>query len=192
MLDVGSKITNPRTGTVFEIVEFGETRFIMRYSVPEGVTRPDIAEHYHIGWTEEFHVLEGAGKYRLGGAVHDIAAGDRVTLAERTPHVHPWSTGDAPMVYDQIGTVATPAPDAVRNTFGFFFTMFDWEAQGKIRLDKIGLPKNPMQFALAGRLLGGAGGYDARIPKPMADFGGATFGWLAERLGYQVIDPKWR
>jgi mannose-6-phosphate isomerase-like protein (cupin superfamily) len=192
MLDVGSHITNPRTGTEFRVMELGETRFVMRYTIPAGVGVPDIAEHYHHGWTEEFHVLEGHGHYRLDGRQHDIGAGESVTLPERVKHVHPWSSGDVQMVYDQIGTVENPSPNAVRETFGFFFTMFDWESQGKIKLDKVGLPKNPILFALAGRVLGRAGGYDARIPRAVADFGGATFGRLAEGLGYQIIDPKWR
>ena len=37
-----------------------------------------------------------------------------------------------------------------------------------------------------------AGGYDARLPKGAQDFSAATVGKLAEALGYEVIDPKWR
>ena len=192
MLDVGAKITNPRTGTEWEVIELEETRFVLRYAIPAGVTRPEIAEHYHVGWHEEFRVHSGAGKYRLDGEEHPIAAGESVSLPEKVKHVHPYSDGAEPMVIDQIGTVPHPAPHAIRETFGFFFTMFDWEAEGKIELDRIGLPRHPMKFALAGRVLGRAGGYDARVPKPLADFGGATVGWLSEKLGYRIIDDKWR
>jgi quercetin dioxygenase-like cupin family protein len=182
LLDVGSHITNPRTGTEFRVMELGETRFVMRYTIPAGVGVPDIAEHYHHGWTEEFHVLEGHGHYRLDGRQHDIGAGESVTLPERVKHVHPWSSGDVQMVYDQIGTVENPSPNAVRETFGFFFTMFDWETRGKIKLDKVGLPKNPMLFALAGRVLGRAGGY-AELRDPPA----GLFQVLVRR---RIADPE--
>ena len=192
MLKTGTAVTNPRTGTEWEVIELEETRFVLRYTIPAGVSQPEIAAHYHVGWHEEFRVHEGQGTYRLGGTGHPLAAGETVTLPERVQHLHPYSTGAAPMVIDQIGTVPHPAPNAIRDTFGFFFTMFEWEADGKIKLDRVGLPRHPMQFALAGRVLARAGGYDARVPKPIADFGGATFGWLAEKLGYQIIDEKWR
>ena len=192
MLDIGASVTNPRTGTDWEVIELEETRFVLRYTIPAGVSQPEIAAHYHVGWHEEFRVREGRGKYRLDGTEHPIAAGETVALPEQVTHVHPYSTGETRMVIDQIGTVPHPAPNAIRETFGFFFTMFEWEADGKIRLDRIGLPRHPMQFALAGRVLGRAGGYDARMPKAVADIGGATFGWLAEKLGYRIIDEKWR
>lgn len=192
MLDIGAKVTNPRTGTDWEVIELEETRFVLRYTIPAGVSQPEIAAHYHVGWHEEFRVQKGQGRYRLDGSEHPIAAGETVALPERVAHVHPYSTGEARMVVDQIGTVPHPAANAIRETFGFFFTMFEWETDGKIRLDRIGLPRHPLQFALAGRVLTRAGGYDARTPKAVADFGGATLGWLAEKMGYQIIDEKWR
>lgn len=192
MLEVGTKVTNPRTGSDWEVIELEETRFVLRYTIPEGVAKPEIAAHYHVGWHEQFRVHEGGGQYHLNGAEHPIAAGETVALPEQVPHVHPYSNGEAPMVVDQIGTVPHPSPNAVRETFGFFFTMWEWEADEKIKLDRIGLPRHPMKFALAGRILGRAGGYDARIPKPVADIGGATVGWLAEKMGYRIIDQKWR
>ena len=192
MLDAGSKVTNPRTGTEWELIELGETNFVMRYSIPAGIDVPEIAEHYHSGWHEDFKVHSGSGTYRLGGKKGRISAGETVAMPEMVKHIHPYSSGAAPMVIDQIGSVPHPAPNAIRETLGFFFTMFEWEAQGRIALDKIGLPRHPMKFALAGRVLGRAGGYDARVPKPIADFGSATLGRLAEALGYHIIDPKWQ
>ena len=96
------------------------------------------------------------------------------------------------MVVDHLRPVTDPVPNAIKGKFGFFFTLFEWEAEGRIKLDKIGLPRHPMKFELAGRILGRAGGYDAGIPKPIADFGGVTVGRLAEKLDYEITDPKRR
>ena len=192
MLEVGSTVTNPRTGSEWEIRELSETNFVLRYTIPPESQVPEIAPHYHIGWHEEFFVHSGTGAYELGGKKGSLTAGDAIAMPEQIKHVHPYSTDGETMVIDQCGTVNNPAPNAIRETLGFFFTMFDWEARGKIKLDKIGLPRHPMKFALAGRILTRAGGYDARIPKGFADFGGATLGRVAEALGYEVIDPKCR
>lgn len=192
MLEPGSKATNPRTGSQWELRELGDRHFVLRYTIPAGVSVPEIAEHYHVGWHEDFKVHQGQGFYVLDGQKHAISAGETVALPERARHIHPYSSGAEPMVIEQVGTVRDPAPNAIRETLGFFFTMFDWEAEGRIKLDRIGLPRHPMKFALAGRLLARAGGYDARVPKAIADAGGATVGRIAEILGYQIIDPKWR
>ena len=131
MLDVGAKATNPRTGSRWELMELSEDAFVLRYSIPAGVSKPEVAEHYHVGWQEEFCVHEGQGAYRLDGTTHRIDAGDRVTFPEKVRHVHPFSTGSDPMIIDQVGKLTNPAPNAIRNTLGFFFTMFEWEAAGR-------------------------------------------------------------
>jgi len=192
MLEVGVKATNPRTGSTWELLHLSDTNFVIRNSIPAGTSIPEVAEHYHVGWHEEFQVQSGHAVYRLDGKEGVALVGERVVMPEKIKHVHPYSTGKEPLVIEHHGAVSNPAPNAVKDTFGFFFTMFEWEADGRINLDKVGLPRHPMKFALAGRILGRAGGYDARIPKPIADFGGATFGRLSELLGYSVIDPKWR
>lgn len=192
MLDAGATTSNPRTGSEWTLVDVTDDRFTLRYNIPDGVSQPEIAAHYHIGWHEEFDIEAGEGTCRLGNETRAVKAGETVVMPERIKHVHPYSNGAAPMVVVQRVTLSDPAPNAVRETIGFFFTMFEWEAQGRIRRDRVGLPLHPMKLALAGRILGRAGGYDARFPKALADFGAATLGRLAEGLGYQVIDPKWR
>lgn len=192
MFDVGAIAINPRTGSKWELIELSETIFVLRYSIPVGSTVPEVAEHFHLGWHEEFHVHSGHGVYKLDGTERTASVGDIIVMPEKIKHIHPYSSGKEPMVIDQRVTVTNPMPNAIKDTLGFFFTMFEWEASGRIKLDKVGLPLHPMKFALAGRILVRAGGYDARIPKPIADFGGATFGRLSEMLGYEVIDPKWR
>lgn len=192
MLEVGAKVTNPRSGTKFELLDLRDDGFVLQYRMDSPSQAPDFAEHFHVGWHEDYNILSGTGTYRLDGEEGVARAGDTVVMPERIKHIHPMNTSPEPMVVEQHATVTGHRPEAIRDTLGFFFTMFDWEADGRISLDKLGLPKHPMKFAAAGRVLGRAGGYDARLPKGAADFAGATFGRLAEMLGYEVIDPKWR
>lgn len=192
MLDVGANVTNPRSGTEFELLAIKDDGFILRYTMNGPSRAPDFAEHFHVGWHEDYKILSGSGTYWLDGREGTASAGDIVSMPERIKHIHPMNTSSEPMVMDQHATVTGHGPEAVRNTLGFFFTMFEWETEGKITLDKLGLPRHPMKFAAAGRVLGLAGGYDARLPMGAADFASATVGRLAEMLGYKVIDPKWR
>lgn len=193
MLEAGAKVTNQRSGTRFELLEIDPKSFVMRYTMKDKTPVPDFAEHFHVGWHEDFNVLSGEGTYVLGGKQGRVKAGETVSMPEQVKHIHPMNALDEPMVMEQhTKLTGEHGPNAIPDTLGFLFTMFEWEAEGKIALDKLGLPKNPMKFAAAGRILGKAGNYDARVPKGAADFAGATFGRLAEFLGVSVIDPKWR
>lgn len=192
MLDVGAKVSNQRSGTEFELLDIRDDGAILRYTMNGPSRAPDFAEHFHVGWHEDFKILSGAGLYRLDGKEGHAKAGDTISMPERIKHIHPTNASSERMVMEQHVRVTGHGPEAVRDTLGFFFTMFEWEREGKIALDRLGLPKHPMKFAAAGRVLGRAGGYDARLPKGAADLAGATVGRLAEMLGYEVIDPKWR
>ena len=191
MLDAGSTVTSHRSGTIFELLELEPERFVLRYTMPGPTRVPDFAEHLHVGWHEEFHILEGDVTYRLNGVEGSATAGDTVIFPEKIKHIHPMNRSETTVVMEQHGSIKGHHPEAARETLGFFFTMIEWEVAGKIKLDKLGLPRHPLKFATAGRKLGLHGGYDARIPKFAADFAGATFGRLGEALGYKVIDPKW-
>ena len=193
MLTVGSRTRNARSGTEFEVLELGERRLVMRQTMPGPTRADDFVPHFHVGWDEAFDVLEGRGAYLLRGKTYPIAAGETVTFPERVPHRQPVNREPAPLVVDQrVDVTGELPPDALASTVGFFFTMYDWEAQGRIALSAYGLPRNPLQFALAARTLARGGSYDARFPKLAADLLGATMGRLARLLGHEVIDPKWR
>lgn len=192
MLEVGSKVTNARSGTEFELLDIRDDAFVLRYTMNGPSQAPDFAEHFHIGWHEEFKIFSGEVAYRLDGQDGKAKSGETVTMPERMRHVHPMSISPVPVVMEQHGTLTGHGPDAVRDTLAFFYTMYEWEPLGKISLDRLGLPKHPMKFAAAGRMLGKHGGYDARLPKGVSDFANATLGRVAEMMGYDVIDPKWR
>ncbi|MBT8412875.1 MAG: cupin domain-containing protein [Boseongicola sp.] len=187
-----AKVTNSRTGTVFEILELGETRVMMRYTMQPHMKVPDIAEHFHTVWDEEFNILEGEGEYRLGGEKGTVKAGETLAMPRGVKHVHPWNTGAERMVMDQTAIVDPPHPRAIRDTLGVIFSLYKAEAEGRIALDKVGIPKNPVKFAATGRIFARNGSYDARFPKAMQDGGAATMGRLVEALGVDMIDPEFR
>ena len=119
MQDIGASVTNPRTGTDWEVIELEETRFVLRYTIPAGVSQPEIAAHYHVGWHEEFRVREGQGKYRLDGTEHPIAAGETVALPEviRAPLQHRRDPdGDRP---DRDGAPPRPETRSARRSASF-------------------------------------------------------------------------
>lgn len=192
MLEVGTRAINHRTGSEFEILEMGPSGFVIHCTLPNISPIADYAPHYHVGWSEEFKILSGEAIYTVEGKEQRLKAGDTVTTPDRKKHIHPTNTSSEPLVYEHHATITGHDPRAGHDTMAFFFTMFEWEAAGKIKLDKIGLPSNPLKFAAAGRLLGNAGSYDARMPKGFANFGAATFGRLAEAMGITLIDEKWR
>ena len=187
-----AKVTNSRTGTVFEILELGETRVVMRYTMQPGMQRPDIAKHFHTHWDEEFQVLEGQGDYVLGGETGVVKAGETLAMPKGISHIHPWNTGTDVMVMDQTATVDPLHSGAIRETLGLIFSIYKAESEGRIALDKAGLPKNPLKFAATGRIFARGGSYDARFPKVAQDVGAATMGRLVQALGVDMIDPEFR
>ncbi|SMX25135.1 cupin domain-containing protein [Boseongicola aestuarii] len=187
-----AKVTNSRTGTVFEIIEISETHVVMRYTMQPHMKVPDIAEHFHSVWDEEFKILEGEGEYRLDGSKGTVKAGETLTMPRGIKHIHPWNTGSEPMVMEQTATVDAPHPRAVRDTLGIIFTLYKAEAEGRILLDKVGIPRNPIKFAATARIFAQGGSYDARFPKAMQDGGAATIGRFVETLGVDMIDPEFR
>ena len=87
MLEVGVTATNPRTGSKWKLIELSETNFVLRYSIPAGSSVPEIAEHYHVGWHEEFHVHSGQGIYKLDGKEGTVSAGETIVMPEKIKHV---------------------------------------------------------------------------------------------------------
>jgi hypothetical protein len=59
------------------------------------------------------------------------------------------------------------------------------------KLDKRGLPKNPLQFAATLRTLTKYDGYDASVPIPAQKILAATLGRLAEAIGYKAVYPQY-
>lgn len=150
-------------------------------------TKPDIAEHRHLTWTETFEIMSGIAHYSLDGKQQTLKAGESFRVKPNQAHIHPWNAGDQPMVYRQRNLFAQANPAAVQDVLGVFATVADLARQGKVNAE--GLPKNPLQLAATARTLGRYGGYDTRMPIPMQKVLSATLGRLAELLGYRGVYP---
>jgi hypothetical protein len=72
---------------------------------------------------------------------------------------------------------------------GVFATIAGLAREGKV--DKRGLPRNPLQLAVTMRTLGRHGGYDTSIPVGVQRLVAGTLGRLAEWLGYQGANPQY-
>ena len=105
------------------------------------------------------------------------------------PHIHPWNAGDTEMVYHQINKFEQRSPQAVQDVIGVFVTIFGLTGEGKV--DKRGLPKNPLQFAATLRTLVKCDGYDANVSIPAQKIVAATLGRLAEAMGYKAVHPQY-
>jgi len=187
MIQPGFETTDARTGTRTLIEEADPAGWVLRVHCPEGAP-PAIPEHYHSTWTETFEVLSGSAAYRLGGAEHALFQGERATLPPGVPHVHPWNAGTGEMVYRQRNDFGAPDPTAARDVIGAFSTMNELARRGKV--NRKGLPRNPLQLAATLRVLIRHGGYDASVPAPAQQLVAATLGRLAGMLGYRGVDPR--
>ena len=115
--------------------------------------------------------------------------GESFTVMPGQKHVHPWCAGNEPLVYTQKDEFGKQSHDAVQEVLGVFATVAELAREGKVNKD--GLPKNPLQLAATLRTLAKHGGYDASIPIGATNFISATLGKLAELLGYRGVNSRY-
>ncbi|MFZ5823737.1 MAG: cupin domain-containing protein [Bacillota bacterium] len=192
MIRAGFVIENPLTRSRTTVVESDvETKgmgwLLEVICLPNA--GPDIAEHVHLTWTETFEISKGIAHYKIGGVQKTIQAGESFTVLPGQLHVHPWNAGDSELVFRQRNEFGHSAPGAVQDVLGVFATIAGLARQGKV--DKRGLPKNPLQLAVTIRTLSKHGGYDAAVPLGVQKLMAATLGRLAEWLGYRGVDPQY-
>lgn len=191
MIRAGFVIENPltqsRTVVIESDAETGGRGWLLETTcVPKA--GPDIAEHLHLTWTETFEIIKGTAHYKLDGVQRTAQTGESFVVKPRQLHVHPWNAGEGELVYRQRDDFGRSTPEAVQEVLGAFATVAALARQGKV--DRRGLPKNPLQMAATLRTLTRHGGYDAALPVPVQDFIAATLGRLAEALGYRGVDPE--
>lgn len=193
MIAKGTTAINRATGSRWEVLEgaaeTGARGFSIKVTCPAGAA-PDVMEHIHQEWEESFEIVQGDARYSLGGAAGTATSGDTVRMPPRIKHVHPWNGGDESLVYIQRAVFPAPQPGALEDTFGVFFTLFGM-AEEPGRLTKSGLPRNPLVFAAAGRVLGKYNNFDAALPIAAQKIAAATVGRLALALGAKAIDPAY-
>lgn len=192
MIRAGFVIESPTTQSRTVVVESdAETRgagWLLEVTcVPKA--GPDVTEHLHLTWTETFEILKGTACYKLDGVQKTARAGETFTVQPRQLHVHPWNAGEGELVFRQRNDFGQSTPEAVQDVLGVFATLAGLARQGKV--DRRGLPKNPLQLAATLKTLIRHGGYDASLPIPVQNFVVATLGRLAEGLGYRGVYPEY-
>jgi mannose-6-phosphate isomerase-like protein (cupin superfamily) len=192
MISAGFETTDPFTQTRFVVIEGArETNgrgWVLEVHCPEGAG-PAFLPHVHRTWTETFDVIQGTASYRLGNTETKLAAGERVVMPPNVVHLHPWNTGSGTMIYRQTNDFGAATPDAVYDVLGAFATIHGLAREG--RVSKHGLPKNPFQFAATGRAFTKHQSYDAAMPVALQVGLSATFGRLAEALGYRAVYDRY-
>lgn len=193
MISAGFETTDPITKTRFVLVKGAQETagrgWVLEHYCPEGQA-PYVRPHVHPTWTETFELLQGTACYRLGTAVHTLKTGETITMPPGVAHVHPWNTGSGVVVYRHtvdFGAVVTP--EIVHAVLGVFATINGLAREG--RIGQKGLPKNPLQAAVTVRTLSKHGAFDAALPIALQLAVGATFGRLAEALGYRAIYDRY-
>lgn len=191
MIHAGFVIENPITQSRTRVVESdAETQglsWLLEVTCIPGAG-PDIAEHIHLTWTETFEIIKGKAHYKIDGIQKTAQAGERFVVLPRQLHVHPWNAGTDELVFRQRSDFGGPTPAAVQDVLGVFATIADLAREGKV--DKRGLPKNPLQLAATLRVLTKYGGYDASVPIVVQNLMAGSLGPVAEWLGYRGVNPQ--
>ncbi|MDX1421167.1 MAG: hypothetical protein R3181_14475 [Rubricoccaceae bacterium] len=192
MIGAGFTTVDPITRTRVELLEVVRNAdgddFVLECRCPAGAG-PFALEHLHLSWTERFEIVSGDAQYKLNGTMGSARAGETVVMPPGQPHVHPWSAGDEDLVYRQVARFEAPNPEAVPDVFGAFATLFGLAREGKV--NRRGLPRNPLQFAATLRTFVKHDGFDAQVPVPVQRVVAATLGRLAEGMGYRSSYPRY-
>jgi hypothetical protein len=136
----GEKLTFVRTpgssqGTALEL----------EWWVPAG-SRLVALPHRHPGVAEHFELLEGEARYRVGRKRMREAAPHRFDVPADTAHVHPANAGRGPLRLRQWVELEQPDPGLLDGIARYFETVSALASDG--RVDRRGLIRNPLQFAL--------------------------------------------
>ncbi|NNE81546.1 MAG: cupin domain-containing protein [Silicimonas sp.] len=190
MPKIGDSIVIELTGTTITIQDVNATGGKLLWESDQVTGIPEVPKHVHDSWQESFEIVKGSGRYFLNGW-HTAKAGDVIQMPAKMPHVHPMAEGETP--FEMIQTIQTAKTDEkqIMDTIGVLFSLFERRNHAPQKFDKLGFPKNPIHFAAAGKLLGDAGGFDARFPVWAQKLGGQTFGRLALML-HDPVAPKWK
>jgi quercetin dioxygenase-like cupin family protein len=192
MIRAGFETTDPRTRTRTVVVKAAEETagrgWVLDVHCPVGAPAENPL-HIHTTWVETFEILEGTSAYLLGGEQRVLRKGENVVMPAGVPHVHPRNTGADEMVYRQTNDFGTTSPDTVTEVLGALATLHGLAREG--RVGKRGLPKNLLQFVATGRIYTKHGTYDAAVPMPIQKGLAATFGPLAEALGYRGVYDRY-
>ncbi|HXE99082.1 MAG TPA: hypothetical protein VN458_01915 [Solirubrobacterales bacterium] len=117
----------------------------LEWWVPEG-SRLVALPHRHPTVTEHFELLEGEAQYRVGRHRRREAAPHRFDVPPNAAHVHPANAGRGPLRVRQWVELEQPDAELLDGIAGYFETVSALASEG--RVDRRGLIRNPLQFAL--------------------------------------------
>ncbi len=187
MISPGFETTGPVTQTRTVVLqgarETSGRGWVIEVHCPEGAAAAVMA-HLHRRWTETFEILQGSAACRLGPDELRLAAGESIVLPPNVAHVHPWNVGSGEMIYRQTNDFGASTPEAVDELLGTYATINGLAREGCI--GKNGMPRNPLQLVATGRAYK-HGTFDLGMPIPLQVALTATFGRLAEALGYRAV-----
>jgi hypothetical protein len=192
MIRPGFTITSPLTGSRTIVLESdaetgGRSWLLEVHCRPNSA--PDLVEHCHAGWTEQFEIVSGTAQFSVDRVRGTARAGESFQVLPNQRHLHPWSAGDSELVYRQRSDFGQVSPATVQEVLGVFATVAGLARANKV--DRRGLPRNPLQLAVMLMTLTRHGSYDAAIPRAAQELIGATLGRLAVRLGYRGVDERY-
>jgi Cupin domain len=174
----GERITFVRTAE-----STGGSALEQAYEVPSG-SRLVALPHRHPDNDAFFEIVEGTGHYRVGRSWHEGSAPHRFTVPRDASHVHPINIGTGPLRLRQWVELDVPDPELVGGIPRYFETVAALSTEGKV--NRLGLIKNPLQFALTVWELLMPGTYLA-FPRPWAQGPPVrALAALARRLGLEA------
>ena len=186
----GETITNPVTGERITFIRTADstagTALEQAYEIPGG-SRMVALPHRHPANDEFFEILEGTARYRVGRSWQVGSAPHRFTVPRDTSHVHPINVGAATLRLRQWIELGEPDRQLVDGIARYFETIAALAAEGKV--NRLGLIKNPLQFALTVSELLMPGTY-LSFPPPWAQGPPVrALAALARRLGLDAYHP---
>lgn len=148
-LEAGQTVLNPVSGerTTFVRTAAGTDGHALEllWRVPPGA-RMAALPHLHPNDAEEFELLEGRARYRVGRRRLESIAPTRFTVPAGTSHVHPQNMGEGDLVVRQWLEVDEPRVALLAGIQAYFESVAALAQAGKV--NRIGLILNPLQFAL--------------------------------------------
>lgn len=158
----------------------------LEWRVPEG-SRMVALPHRHPGNAEHFELLEGEADYRVGRGRRREAAPHRFDVPPDTAHVHPANAGRGPLRVRQWVELERPDAEFLEGVARYFETVSALASEG--RVDRRGLIRNPLQFALTISELLMPGTY-LSFPPPWAQRPPVmALAALARRAGFRAYHP---
>jgi hypothetical protein len=148
-LDAGQTVLNPvsgeRTTFVRTAASTGGHALELLWRIPPGA-RMVALPHIHPNETEEFEILEGRARYRVGRERRESSAPHRFTVPVGTSHVHPRNVGEGELVVRHWIEIDEPRPAMLDGVQAYFESAAALAGAGKV--NRIGLILNPLQFTL--------------------------------------------